>query len=206
MDNIYLDTSIFEANNFLESKRINEILKLAEEGEIQIVLPVITYYETRNRAIKNIKEANNRFKKYRDETRTLRNIASLKDRFEPLDEETCIKEFLEEFEARLSAANCVFLEYPLVNIGSVFEKYFGEDYPFGGGNKKHEFPDAFALLTIEAWCAKEKVKCFVFSNDKDLLNYKSNLLVIVESYEKFLDKTLIGKFAPRISCFILVYW
>ncbi len=56
MDYIYIDTSIFEANNFLERHRINEIFKLAEEKELGIVLPAITYNEVKSRAIKTSKK------------------------------------------------------------------------------------------------------------------------------------------------------
>lgn len=47
MDNIFIDTSIFESNNFLESKRIDQILKLGEEKHIQILLPAVTIMKPR---------------------------------------------------------------------------------------------------------------------------------------------------------------
>src|ERR1700722_838901 len=152
MDNIYIDTSIFEANNFLEGKRINEILKLSEEKNISILLPSVTYFETKNRAIKNIKEAIQKFKSYRDNTRILRNVESISNKFEHIDEDLCIKEFLTIFENRLIKANCLIIEYPTLNIKEVFDKYFKNEFPFSKGDKKHEFPDAFALLSVELWC------------------------------------------------------
>ena len=54
MDIIFIDTSIFESNNFLESDRIKEVYKLAERGEIKVVLPELTYDEILNRISKNI--------------------------------------------------------------------------------------------------------------------------------------------------------
>ena len=190
MENVFIDTSIFEGNNFLESKRINEILKLSEEGQIRIILPQITYLEIVNRATINVKTSISRFKKFRNETKTLRNISSIKSRFEPLEEEKCLKEFLDLFKIRLERSKCIITDYPTVNIKEVFDKYFNDEFPFSKGEKKHEFPDAFALLSIETWCKANGCKCHVFSTDKDLLQYKSEYLIIVESYEKFLDSKL----------------
>lgn len=190
MENIYIDTSIFEANNFLESKRISEIFKLAEEGQLRIVLPAITYKEVKVRASVNIKSAISRQKKFRDETRVLRNVPSIKDKYNLEKEEDILKEFNGLFEDTLSKSKVLILDYPIVNISDVFEKYFNETFPFSRGEKKNEFPDAFALLSLEEWCKANHSKCFVFSNDKDLLGYKSNELIIVESYEKFLDEKL----------------
>jgi hypothetical protein len=190
MDNIYIDTSIFEANNFLESKRIVEIFKLAEEGYLKIILPAITYKEVKVRASVNIKSAISRQKKFRDETRVLRNVPSIKEKYNLEKEEDILNEFLAVFDATLSRSKAVILDYPTVNISDVFEKYFNETFPFSRGEKKNEFPDAFALLSLEEWCRANKCKCFVFSNDKDLLGYKSSELTIVDSYEKFLDEKL----------------
>jgi len=190
MEYIFIDTSIFESNNFLESNRINEILKLAEEKYITIVLPAVTYNEVKNRAIKNIKEATSKFRSYRDSTRVLRNISSLASKFEKFDEDVCITEFLEVFDSRLQNAHVQIVDYPKLNIKDVFDKYFNSEFPFSKGEKKSEFPDAFALLSIEHWCKNNHKKCFVFSHDKDLLNYKSEFLDVISSYEEYLDKLL----------------
>jgi len=63
MDTIFIDTSIFESNNFLESKRIKEVYKLAERGDIKVVLPKLTYDEIINRVSKNIDEVDSKIQK-----------------------------------------------------------------------------------------------------------------------------------------------
>lgn len=190
MDYIYIDASIIEGNNFTEGKRINEIFKLAEEGHIQILLTAITYNEIVNSAIRIIRDSVSKFKNYRNNTRILRNIPTLKSEFENLDEEQCIGDFLEEFDRRLNKAKVIIVDYPTVNVKDVFDRYFKDEFPFSRGEKKHEFPDAFALISVENWCKEHKQKCFVFSHDKDLLNYESSYLTIVRSYEKYLDRKL----------------
>ncbi len=190
MENVYIDTSIFEGNNFLEGKRINELLKLGEEGHIQIILPMITLREIQSRAINHIKNSVSRFRRYRDETKIFRNIDSLEHRFEPINEEECIDEFLALFEKRLTKSKVLIVDYPTINIKEVFDKYFNNKFPFSKGEKKHEFPDAFSLLSVETWCKETKAKCFVFSNDKDLLNYESEVLKIIPAYGEYLDEKL----------------
>ncbi len=190
MDNIFIDTSVFEANNFLEGQRMNEIFKLSEEGHIKIILPEITYNEIKHRGLANIRAALAKHKKFRDEARILRNVPSQSERFREIDEKECTDEFVKILHTRLKQAKCAFVSYPTVNIKDVFDKYFNDQFPFSKGNKKHEFPDAFALLAVEEWCKTNATKCKVFSKDKDLLAYKSEHLTIVESYESYLDDLL----------------
>jgi hypothetical protein len=190
MDYLFIDTSIWESSNFLEGKRIREILRLAEEGQVQILMPVITYNEIKNRANQNIKAAVDRHKKSRDETRVLRNIDEIKSKFEPIDLEKTMRDFEILVDESLKKAKFILLNYPTVNIKEVFEKYFANDFPFSKGDKKHEFPDAFALLTIENWCKENKKKCCVITSDNDLVNYKSKHLDIYKGLDDFVDGKL----------------
>lgn len=191
MENIFIDTSIFEANNFLESKRINEILRLSEEGYIKIVLPELTYREIISRTRKNITEAVQKFKMYRNDTRVFRNINSLKGKFTPINEDECKKELEVTIEKRFKMSKVEIIGYPTIPIKEVFNSYFDKKFPFGSGIKKSEFPDAFALLSIEKWCRDNNQKCLVFSKDKNIIQFESEFLDVVEDYEKFLSDKLI---------------
>jgi len=189
MDIIFIDTSVFEENNFLESHRINQILKLSEEGYIKIILPEITKKEIINRVRKNVIDAVVSFKKYRDGTRILRNAPSLNRRFEPINEAECNLEIENIIDERFNVAKVEIIEYPTLNIGIVFSKYFNKELPFSEGIKKNEFPDAFALVTVEEWCKRNKKTCIVFAKDNDIIKYKSDLIHFVD-YEKYLSTKL----------------
>ena len=68
----------------------------------------------------------------------------------------------------------------------VFDLYFSQEPPFGTSkNKKSEFPDAFALLTLEAFAARNQKQLLCVSSDKGWLDYaeQSNHLVCVEELE-----------------------
>ncbi|WKK78395.2 PIN domain-containing protein [Marivirga salinae] len=187
MDTIFIDTSIFEANNFLESKRIKEVYKLAEREEIKVVLPQLTYDEILNRITKNINEAGQQFKKYRNDTRILRNIPSLSSKFEPFDTIQLKKELRDIMSDKLTQSNFEIIDYPTLNIGDIFKSYFEKKFPFSSGGKKSEFPDAFALKTVEIWAEENGVKVLAFSKDNDMLNYKSNHLEIIEDFDQYLS-------------------
>lgn len=200
MDIIFIDTSIFESNNFLESKRIKEVYKLAEKGNIKIVLPELTYDEIINRISKNILEASQRFKKYRNDTRVLRNVDSLSDKFELFDHEKAQNEFVIKLETQFHQSNVEIVEYPTLNIKDIFRSYFEKRFPFGSGGKKSEFPDAFALKSIELWAEENALKVLAFSKDNDMLNYKSPHLEIIKDFDLWLSnkiKEIEGKYHQK---------
>ena len=191
MDTIFLDTSIFESNNFLESKRIKEVYKLAERGHLNVVLPKLTYDEILNRISKNIVESSQKFKKYRNDTRILRNVPSLSDKFEPFKINEIEKELNEILENTFTKSNFKIIDYPTLNIEGIFKSYFEKKFPFGSGGKKSEFPDAFALKSIEIWAEENEIKVLAFSKDNDMLNYKSKHLEIIEDFELYLSDKII---------------
>lgn len=189
MDNIYIDTSIFEANNFFEGKRLNELLKLAEEGHISIIMPELTYDEIKNRIKKNITEAINKLNRNRNDVRILRNLPSLESKFEKIDDVKSVEELIKIVDEKFSIAKIKIIQYPTINIKEIFHSYFNKKKPFSAGLKKDEFPDAFALISLEEWCKENSSKCIVFSKDKDLIFYESDNVEYVD-YEQYLNDKL----------------
>lgn len=59
-----------------------------------------------------------------------------------------------------------------VAISELLRRYFDVVPPFESAEaKKHEFPDAIALLALEEWAAREKTKMLVVSGDKGWLRF-----------------------------------
>lgn len=103
-----------------------------------------------------------------------------------------IKIIAEAFDALLDEellnANTNIIEYPVIDSEQIFKKYFEGTFPINTGEKKHEFPDAIALLSVEAWCSKNKTECIIFSKDKDFLKAKPEKGVTVNAdYEDYLE-------------------
>lgn len=192
MEHIILDTNIFVKENFLEGKRIRQLLKLSEEEKIKIVITKITVGEVKNRykkftrkAVKDLNEFKNQF-----ESRVLRNDSVGKKIYDRIINKDIEKAFNEKFDKILIKSKVLTIDYSELNIQTVFRKYFDNVYPFSGGNKKTEFPDAFALALIEKWCIENEVQCIIFSSDKDFLNFESLHFDVRKDYESYLDEKL----------------
>jgi hypothetical protein len=192
MEHIILDTNIFLKENFLEGKRIRQLLKLSEEEKIKIVLTEITIGEVKSNFKKFSRQALTNLAIFRKpfESRVLRNNSIGKHLYDRIDKKVVESEFNDEFDALLTKSKVLVIDYSEINIKTVFDSYFKNEYPFNGGDKKNEFPDAFALVLIEKWCAENEIKCTIFSSDKDFLNFKSEHLHITKDYEIYLDEKL----------------
>lgn len=80
------------------------------------------------------------------------------------DAELDFESFLLSTNAQVIKAECH------VPIGALLDRYFLGTAPFSG-KKKDEFPDAIALLTLEAWAQNNAVRVLCVSRDGDWANY-----------------------------------
>ena len=74
-------------------------------------------------------------------------------------------------------------------VQQVFRRYFAEEPPFGSADKrKSEFPDAFALLRLEALAAKQGKALICVSPDKGWIEYaaQSDHLICIGRLEEAL--------------------
>ncbi len=193
MENIYLDTSIFVKENFLEGQRIKTFFELFANSRFQLVMSVIAVNEVKNQFKKSVKiaiQAHNELLNQRTMS-PLRNIPQSEVRSTKFPKlEVLCESFNKLFDEKLEAAKVEIIPYPTLNIEEIFIDYFGSKFPFNTADKKNEFPDAFALTSLVTWCKEKKQTCTVFSKDKDFLNFKSKQLDINDNYETFLDEYL----------------
>ncbi len=201
--NIFLDTSIFVKENFLEGKRIEEFLRLSKVGSIQLVLSQITVNEIKARFKKQAKvaiEKHNLLLNDR-EMSVLRNDLKERHRLVKFPKIKIIAATFDTLlDAQLAEARALIIPYPTIDSGLVFKKYFEEIFPFNTGEKKNEFPDAFALISVEEWCSKNKTSCIIFSKDKDFLKSKPARGVNIEAdYEAYLDTLLKNLYKERVD-------
>lgn len=83
--------------------------------------------------------------------------------------ETASKDRLHRFFDKLGAQVIV---ADRVEISELLRRYFDVVPPFESAEaKKHEFPDAIALLSLEEWAARERTKMLVVSGDKGWLRF-----------------------------------
>jgi hypothetical protein len=65
-----------------------------------------------------------------------------------------------------TGAEVVAVENNTVDIAKVLSRYFSAEPPFSD-QKKNEFPDAFALLSLESWAVENGTKVLIVSDDPD---------------------------------------
>ncbi len=202
MDTVFLDTSIFIKENFLAGKKINQLLRLAENGHIEILITPVTIGEVKSVFQKWVKETEKLYLGFKKNTevKALWNTSIGSKVLVLLKTKEICLEFNSKFDEAISNSQMTIVDYATVDIKDIFEKYFSNSYPFNGTDKKSEFPDAVVLKLLESWCDDNKKDCIVFSTDGDFLNYKHPRLTISADYDIYLsDKlTQINKYRAEI--------
>lgn len=178
---IFLDTSIFESENYFEGRNINILFNLAKEDLIHLKMTDIVYREVLNRIQNHAVKAVNIYKKdklnFEREARILRNISVLSEHFKRVDfkalKENAKKEIQEKFHQIIAEFKIEVIDTSIVDIKEVLEDYFETKPPFKDGLKKNEFPDALSINAIKKWCEQTSNTVIHLSNDKDFDEYKS---------------------------------
>ena len=215
--NIFLDTSIFEENNFLQGRKINSLIKHAEEGTIKLYSSGLAITELKERVRKKVQLAKSEIRKFRNQkpkpVEVFRNTQTYEsfDKIWDIDYEEEISSICKKIDEVVQNTPITLLSTEGISIEGVFEKYYKEEAPFKEGNKKHEFPDAFILATIENWCKKENEKIITVSNDKDWLDYNCEDFIKLDSLELYYifvldiiyNRVYMFNMFPNIRIFIL---
>ncbi|MCT7965880.1 PIN domain-containing protein [Laspinema sp. D1] len=184
---VAFDTEVFDTNNFnYKSTSFQTLVKFVKEKKIKLLLTSITLQEIRahitegaDLASKAVNQAVNDLKKKRkkpseNEKRIKisknsdllyefeKKFADMAPTFEQINPE--LKDQLDSF---LQATEFERIEVDQVSVVEIFEKYFSGTPPFGESNKKHEFPDAFALFALDKEAKNRKKTIYVVSGDSD---------------------------------------
>lgn len=191
--NIYIDTEEFIRTNLdYKSHIFQRLIALCFLGEVVIYLPDITISEIEAHIKKAVVVARQHIRRARKEksVQLMRNAGAetLGIVFNGLDVNTVSEALINQFRGFLKEANVNVVPVEGVSITEVFDKYFSEQPPFKEGNKKHEFPDAFAVEAIRQWSRKNNEKIYVISGDMGVRDSCGDgLLMPLEKLEEFLD-------------------
>ncbi len=194
MENVFLDTSIFVSENFL-GKRITSFLELCRDNYLQLVLSIITVNEVKSQYKKKARLAFDRHNELINDKekvlRVLRNNTSVKDTIKKLPKvEDLCNEFYTKFDSKLKEAKAIIIEYPTINSEDIFKDYFEGKPPFNSTNKKHEFPDVIAIISIEKWCEECGDTCLLFSLDNDFKGRDSEFFEVRNDFDIYLENNL----------------
>lgn len=190
---IFIDTSIFESENFFQGRNLRTLCELTKSKIVELKITDIIYEELKQRIRANVTKAQTSTKKslqvINGEGKILKNIPQLKDLYSLLNIN------LSEIENELLTQLNIFLEYyhfeiinsKISNVNEVFHDYFQTKPPFKEGSKKNEFPDAFSINTIKKWAEINNEKIIFLTNDSDFLELSIKNIDNTHSISSLLD-------------------
>lgn len=185
-DIVFVDTSVFIAENFFApGNRIHSLANLAKEGRIRLVVSEIT----RQEVLKHIKTiVRQSWKAFNNDSRIFRNNSDVDMWRKSTNEKAEVERITGLFELFLTDTHSRILDYSYcVYAEKVFTDYFQYRKPFGEGQKKDEFPDAFVLTSLEKYSEEQHQQIIVLSTDSDMKGYESKRLVY-EDYGKYISR------------------
>src|ERR1700719_4868028 len=153
-ENVFLDTCIFVAENY-NSTAYHTLIRLAAIGAIRLKTTDITLREIKAQIAEKVAEGVKSLQAKGAKSGVLRNFegySELMEKFTPSKAEMLATELWERGEEQLKQAKVEIISGSSIATGPIFDAYFAQKPPFGTGEKRKEFPDAFALAALEAWC------------------------------------------------------
>lgn len=192
--NIFLDASIFEEQNFMNSTKIHSLFFYAQEGAIQIHTTTISKKELHNRIEKRIIESKSEFKKLKKtfnhkNARITKNIGIYKSIEIPeINVEKHTVELIRKMDSFFDRSNVNTIRTSNIPIAEIVDNYYNKKPPFHNSGKQNEFIDAIILKSIELWCGRNDTKMYVLSKDNDWLGYQNDNLLISDDLSVLLEK------------------
>ena len=165
---IFLDTQVFEAASFnFKTTTLLSLKELVDKGTIRLILTDITVLEVKARIKKTVRAQLKGLKKFKHDARVLRS-ATLSEAKAVLDlhEKKVIADLHQQFDKFIQRTKPEIIDTSGLAAGPVFEKYFATKPPFGTGDKKSEFPDAFAVNGLVEWTENNAEPLYVITGDK----------------------------------------
>lgn len=173
---ITLDTSIFDAQGLkLESGLLKQLEQFRDSSTKLIISEIVKEevlshltVKTKNAKIeieKSLKQARDYWKIEEYEIEEIK-----KQVFSKREVQEIVTKRFNQFVEATSLEVIEAQNYLIVS--ELIQKYFRAEPPFSEtGNKKNEFPDAIALISLEAWANKNKTKVIVVTSDNDWKNF-----------------------------------
>jgi hypothetical protein len=213
IQNIFLDTNIFEENNFFHSNDIQGLFYYSRIGLIKLFMTSISKHEIIERMQKRLEEVKEEHNQLinslnKPKSRILKNLIH----YESLSKSQIkVSESLRELSRKLDTiietSKINIIPTNNVDIDEVFNLYYSQKPPFSNRKeKKYEFPDAFIIKSLDEWCKTNKKKMIVVSKDNDFNDYKSSHLYfrkeisnLLQQISSYYDSKQKNQIIPKIS-------
>ena len=165
---IFLDTEVFEAASFnFKTTTLASLEEQVGKGTVRLILTDITVLEVKARIEKTVLAQFEAFNTFKRCARVLRSstLPEVKAALD-LDKKGVIADLQQQFANFIQRTKSEIIDTSALPAGPVFEKYFATKPPFGTGDKKSEFPDAFAVNGLVDWTKNNAEPLYVVSGDK----------------------------------------
>ncbi|MEH2088380.1 PIN domain-containing protein [Nostoc sp.] len=195
---VALDTEIFNKAKFnYQSTSFRQLTKLAKDKKIALYLTTINQQEILSQLEKYSNESVLALKSLHKDFRKKAFIIHNSNRYRHLlnlrlNEQDLYKELIEQYNNFIKEAEVNILSVDTVPVEDIFNKYFNFTPPFKHGEKKYEFPDAFAIAAIEIKAKSEDRIIYVISGDKDWKDAVclNENLIYQENIDEFLEEII----------------
>jgi hypothetical protein len=190
---LFLETQLFCANNFdFDRTAFLELIERVKDDRVNVFLTSITVGEVKRHLSQEVRTAANAIDKMRADIRILANSAKpeVKARAQRLDPKPVIAELLKQFEDFVKETQATLVDASKVNPEVVFQKYFDLQLPFQQKQeKRHEFPDAFAIEALRHHAQSSGHEVVVITGDKGFRGAcEAHAITVFESLEEFLNR------------------
>lgn len=202
-----VDTCIFDANGLLLDRGLLRQLHQFQESPVDLIICDIVHGELDSHLKQKATDAKSKIAAALraanphlsiDEERLARAHELLSNGAENDISKKRLQDFLNTCGAIVIKAS----DY--IQISNVTDLYFSGRPPFeASGDKKSEFPDAIALLTLEAWAKKSDKKVLAVSTDRgwkafaeksDWIDVSSDLAKAIAAFQSKNAPSLIAKY------------
>ena len=167
-ENVFLDTCIFVAENY-NSTAYNTLIRLGAIGAIKLKTTDITMREINAQVTEKVAEGVKSLQAKSAKSGVLRNFegyTALMEKFSAEQTDALAKELWERVDEQIKQANVEVIDASAIAAGPIFDAYFEQKPPFGTGQKRKEFPDAFVVAALEAWCEQNGEELHVITTDE----------------------------------------
>jgi rRNA-processing protein FCF1 len=173
---ITLDTSIFDAQGLKLESGLLKQLEQFRYSSTRLIISEIVKEEILSHITEKTKDAKRDIEKSLKQVRDYwqveeHEIEEIKKQVfgEREAQEIVTKRFNQFVEA--TSLEVVEAQNYLI-VSDLIQKYFQSEPPFSEtGKKRNEFPDAIALISLEAWANKNQTKVIVVTSDNDWKNF-----------------------------------
>lgn len=211
--NIFLDTNIYEENNFFHSNDIQGLFYYSRIGEIKLYMTSISKQEIIERMRKRLEEVKDEHNLLlsslnKPKSRILKNLHEYEDlRKSQINVNSSLSELTARLNLIIQNSGINIIECNNVSVEEIFNLYYSHKPPFSNKKeKKYEFPDAFIIKSLDEWCKTNKKKMLVVTRDFDFNGYTSkrlffrnDLSILLKKISEIYDSKQNHQIIPQIK-------